>query len=30
MRLLLWWYAVDGTGRFTYRKGIVQRMKGWG
>lgn len=30
MRLLLWWYAIDHTGRFVYRKGIIQRMKGWG
>jgi hypothetical protein len=30
MRLLLWWYAIDKRGRFIYRKGIIQRMKGWG
>lgn len=29
-RLLLWWYAVDATGRFVYRKSVVQRLKGWG
>ena len=29
-RLLLWWYAVDERGRFVYRKGILQRLKGWG
>lgn len=30
MRFLLWWYAVDETGRFIYRKGVLQRLKGWG
>lgn len=30
LRFILWWYAVDHTGRFTYRKGVLQRMKGWG
>jgi hypothetical protein len=29
-RLLLWWYAVDENGRFAYRKGVLQRLKGWG
>lgn len=29
-RFLLWWYAVDETGRFTYRSGVLRRMKGWG
>lgn len=29
-RLYLWWYAVDERGRFLYRKGILQRLKGWG
>lgn len=29
-RFLLWWYAVDNDGRFTYRSGILRRMKGWG
>lgn len=29
-RLLLWWYAVDERGRFVYRKGVLQRLKGWG
>lgn len=27
---MLWWYAVDDTGRFIYRKGVLQRLKGWG
>ena len=30
MRFLLWWYAIDASGRFIYRKGVLQRMKGWG
>jgi hypothetical protein len=29
-RFLLWWYAVDETGRFIYRAGILRRLKGWG
>ncbi len=29
-RLILWWYEVDERGRFTHRKGIIQRLKGWG
>jgi len=30
LRFLLWWYAVDENGRFVYRTGCLQRMKGWG
>src|SRR5688500_12022903 len=30
LRLLLWWYAVDENGRFVYRTGVLQRLKGWG
>jgi len=30
MRFILWWYAVDEHGRFAYRKGVLQRLKGWG
>jgi phage terminase large subunit-like protein len=30
MRFLLWWYAVDGTGRFSYRRAVLRRLKGWG
>lgn len=30
LRFLLWWFAVDDSGRFIYRKGVLQRMKGWG
>lgn len=29
-RFLLWWYAVDELGRFIYRDGVLQRLKGWG
>lgn len=30
LRFLLWWYAVDDRGRFSYRRGVLQRIKGWG
>lgn len=29
-RFILWWYAVDEHGRFVYRDGVLQRLKGWG
>jgi peptidyl-tRNA hydrolase len=29
-RFILWWYAVDAAGRFTYRRGMLRRLKGWG
>lgn len=29
-RFLLWWYAVDEAGRWLYRDGVLQRLKGWG
>ena len=29
-RFLLWWYAVDEAGRFLYRDGVLQRLKGHG
>lgn len=29
-RLVVWWYALDERGRFIYRDGVIQRMKGWG
>jgi len=29
-RFLLHWYAVDDAGRFLYRDGVLQRLKGWG
>jgi hypothetical protein len=29
-RFILWWYAIDETGRFIYREGVLQRLKGWG
>ena len=30
LRFILWWYAVDHHGRFIYRKGVFQRLKGHG
>ncbi|MFC4089346.1 terminase [Micromonospora sp. GCM10011541] len=30
LRFILWWYAVDRDGRFIYRTGVLQRLKGWG
>lgn len=30
LRILLRWYAIDDEGRFTYRRGVIRRMKGWG
>lgn len=30
LRFLLWWYAIDQAGRFFYRDGVLQRLKGWG
>lgn len=29
-RFVLWWYAIDERGRWIYREGVLQRMKGWG
>src|SRR5690348_5929669 len=29
-RFVLWWYAVDKRGRFVFRRGVLQRLKGWG
>lgn len=29
-RFIAWWYAIDETGRFIYRRGTLRRMKGWG
>lgn len=29
-RFVLWWYAVREDGRWLYRKGTLQRIKGWG
>jgi hypothetical protein len=29
-RFLLWWMSVDESGRFVYRDGVLQRLKGWG
>ena len=29
-RFLLWWYTFDENGVFIYRRGVLQRLKGWG
>lgn len=29
-RFILWWYAVDDDGKYTYRNGVFRRMKGHG
>ena len=29
-RFICHWYAVDDAGRFLYRDGVLQRLKGWG
>lgn len=29
-RFLMHWYALDDSGRFLYRDGVLQRIKGWG
>lgn len=29
-RFVIHWFAVDETGRFLYRDGVLQRLKGWG
>ena len=29
-RFILWWYAVDADGRWLFRDGVLQRLKGWG
>ena len=30
LRFILWWYAIDERGKFIYRRGVLQRAKGWG
>jgi len=30
LRFVLWWYAVDEDGRWLFRDGVLQRIKGWG
>ena len=30
LRIILWWYALDASGEFAYRTGLLQRLKGWG
>lgn len=29
-RFVLWWYALDARGRFLFRRGVLQRLKGHG
>lgn len=29
-RFVLWWFALDEDGAFSFRDGILQRLKGWG
>lgn len=29
-RFILWWYAIDENGRFLFREGVFQRIKGHG
>lgn len=29
-RFFLWWYAIDESGKPLYRRGVLQRLKGWG
>ena len=29
-RFLLWYYAIDKRGKFTYKQAVLQRLKGWG
>ena len=29
-RFILWYYAIDSRGKFIYRQGVLQRLKGWG
>lgn len=29
-RFVLWWYALDEDGQFSFRSGVCQRVKGWG
>ncbi|GAA2230184.1 hypothetical protein N1031_06890 [Herbiconiux moechotypicola] len=30
LNFILWWYALDRNGRFTYRRAVLRRAKGWG
>lgn len=30
VRFVLWWYAIDGRGRWLYSRGVLRRAKGWG
>ena len=30
VRFVLWWYAIDGRGRWLFSRGVLRRAKGWG
>jgi hypothetical protein len=30
VRFVLWWYAIDGDGRWLWTRGVLRRPKGWG
>lgn len=30
VRIILRWYEIDEDGRFTYRRGAIRRLRGWG
>lgn len=30
VRFVVWWYALDGRGRWLYSRGVLRRPKGWG
>lgn len=30
LNFILWWYAVDASGRFVHRRAVLRRAKGWG
>lgn len=30
INFVLWWYALDESGRFRYRRSVLRRSKGWG
>lgn len=30
VRIILRWYEINNRGEFTFRRGVIRRMKGWG
>lgn len=30
LNFILWWYAIDAGGKFTFRRAVLRRAKGWG